>query len=377
MYVKIKHLNKFTDRHGKRRVYLRVPGCKAVELFEPIGTPAFMTEYDEALKGLPVEVTTPKKAKAAAPAAGDRTIAALAKLYESIVLNKIGNPATRQNKKGPMDAIVTAHGHRSAVLFDYANAAKIHADLKDTPAAANSRIRVLSEMMDIAIRQKWRSDNPCKDIKPYKGGHHATWTAEQLEKFETRWELGTPERTAYEIMAWTSVRISDAFLFRWSDYRELPADERTADIHGWLTLQQKKADDETQDRTLLIAVSPELAVALAAWRDELRSRDVPSLATGDATIMINRYGRPFSQKSVSKWFAEKIEAAGLPEKCVAHGIRKAACKGMADGGASNKAMQAVSGHKNSRELDLYTAAADQPKLAAAGVSALRAARRGN
>ncbi|HEY9348954.1 MAG TPA: tyrosine-type recombinase/integrase, partial [Inquilinus sp.] len=369
--ITLKHINKFNDRHGTRRVYLRVPGCPSIQLFEPIGSPAFMTEYNEAMKSLPIAVTKPKFGKPASVPT-DRTIAALAKLYETIVLAKITNPSTLKNSKGPMDAIVRDHGHRSVILFDYANAAKIHADLKATPASANSRIRVLSDMMDIAIKQKWRTDNPCDGIKPYKGGHHATWTNEQLAQFEERWALGTAERTAFELMAWTSQRIGDAFLRSWSEYRELDGWKMTDEIAGWFTIQQKKTRDEEQDRTLTIPVPPELAVALAAWRDALRSRDVPSLATGEATILINRYGNPFSQKSVSAWFAEKIEAAGLPTKCVAHGIRKAACKGMADGGASNKAMQAVSGHRNSRELDLYTQAADQPKLAAVGVAALRA-----
>lgn len=380
MRITLKHLNRFTDRHGRARCYLRVPGCKAVELKEPIGSPAFMTEYNNALAGLPAEVTQPKAGKAATSGGpADRTIKALGKLYDDLILKGIKNAGTKKKKRLTLDAIVREHGHRSAVLLDYVHVAKMHADMAEKPGAANNRLRILSEMMDLAgpDRLKWRTGNPCAKVSAYKGGHHHTWTIEQLEAFEKRWALGTPERTAYEIMAWTSVRISDAFLLRWTQYQELPRWTMQDDIAGWLVIQQKKADDENQDRTLNIPVPPELAAALAAWRDALRSteRKVPGLALGDSTILVTQHGKPFSQGSISKWFAEKIEAAGLPEKCVAHGLRKSAARGMAEGMATNKAIQAVTGHRNLKEIELYTEAADQKRLAPAGVRALRSYRK--
>ena len=39
-------------------------------------------------------------------------------------------------------------------------------------------------------------------------------------------------------------------------------------------------------------------------------------------------------------------------------------------GASAKQLAAVSGHKTTKELDRYTAAADQPTLAGAGIASL-------
>lgn len=397
MRIHLKHLNKFKDRHGKWHVLLRIPGCKSVALHEPIGSPAFMTEYEAGVKtatdaymaehgDLP-DAVKPKteKGKKAVQAvrkggAEDRTIKALGKLYDDLIVKPISNEGTKKKKRLTLDAIVREHGHRSAVLLEFVHVAKMHADMADKPGAANNRLRILSEMMDLAgpDRLKWRTGNPCAKVSYYKGGHHATWTMEQLDAFEKRWALGTPERTAYEIMAWTSVRISDAFLLRWSQYRELPAEKRTDDIWGWIIVSQKKADDENQDRTLNIPVPPELAEALAAWRDALRSteRKIPGLGLGDSTILVTQHGKTFSQGSISKWFAEKIAAAGLPEKCVAHGLRKSAARGMAEGMASTKAIQAVTGHRNLKEIELYTEAADQKRLAPAGVRALRSYRKG-
>jgi hypothetical protein len=43
---------------------------------------------------------------------------------------------------------------------------------------------------------------------------------------------------------------------------------------------------------------------------------------------------------------------------------------MAENGASAKQLAAVSGHKTTKELDRYTAAADQPSLAGRGIATM-------
>jgi len=43
---------------------------------------------------------------------------------------------------------------------------------------------------------------------------------------------------------------------------------------------------------------------------------------------------------------------------------------MAEGGASAKRLAAVSGHKTTKELDRYTAAADQQTLADDGIASI-------
>ena len=65
-----------------------------------------------------------------------------------------------------------------------------------------------------------------------------------------------------------------------------------------------------------------------------------------------------------------IKAAGLPPRCVSHGLRKAAMRRLAESGATEKQIAAVSGHKTLKEIELYTKAADQKRLARAGMSKL-------
>ncbi|CAM5766281.1 hypothetical protein LMIY3S_01768 [Labrys miyagiensis] len=68
--------------------------------------------------------------------------------------------------------------------------------------------------------------------------------------------------------------------------------------------------------------------------------------------------------------ASAIGAAGLPERCVAHGIRKAAARRLAEVGCSSKQIAAITGHASLEEIERYTKAAEQKKLAKAAIRLL-------
>jgi integrase len=82
-------------------------------------------------------------------------------------------------------------------------------------------------------------------------------------------------------------------------------------------------------------------------------------------------GRPFSERGLSQLIRAAVKAAGLPAKCVAHGLRKAKMRRLAEDGASEKEIAAWSGHKTLREIERYTKAADQKRLAKAATNRKR------
>lgn len=363
MHIKLKNLNKFTDRHGRRRVYLRVPGCKAVELKSEPGSPAFMAEYNAALASLPVQAVAAagaKKGQKKAEAPHDRTFARLAREYYATDFKKIPGEGTRKNVSGIIDRFVAQYGNRHAGLMSYHDINKIHSDMAETPAAANNMLTQVSKLMKLAKVLRWRADDPTEDVKRFETGNHHTWEADEVAAFRKRWAIGTPEYTVFALLHETTQRIGDVAKMKWSDYDA---------AEGLILVQQKKGRDEKKDRRLWVAVSRPLAEALDAWRETLRSgeRKVSSVATGGTPIIITQYGLEFSPGGLSSWFADKIEAAGLPERCVAHGLRKSGLVDMAERGATAKEMQAMSGHKNLKELELYTDRANQKKLARAAV----------
>jgi site-specific recombinase XerD len=63
--------------------------------------------------------------------------------------------------------------------------------------------------------------------------------------------------------------------------------------------------------------------------------------------------------------------AGLPPECVAHGLRKAQMRRLAEHGASSKEIASVSGHKSLREVERYVAAADQKQLSMHAIARLK------
>ena len=61
---------------------------------------------------------------------------------------------------------------------------------------------------------------------------------------------------------------------------------------------------------------------------------------------------------------------GLPKGFSAHGLRKAACRRLAEAGCSANVIASISGHKSLDEIELYTRAADQVRMAREGMAAL-------
>jgi integrase len=84
--------------------------------------------------------------------------------------------------------------------------------------------------------------------------------------------------------------------------------------------------------------------------------------TEHLTFLVTEFGKPFTAAGFGNWFRERCNEAGLPH-CSAHGLRKAACRRLAEAGCSAKQIAAISGHQTLREVERYTRAADQKKLA--------------
>ena len=88
------------------------------------------------------------------------------------------------------------------------------------------------------------------------------------------------------------------------------------------------------------------------------------------TFLINERGRGFSPKRFSQWFGEQCRAIGL-KGISAHGLRKAACRRLAEAGCSANEIAAISGHVSLREVERYTRAADQARMARNAMARVR------
>jgi integrase len=103
---------------------------------------------------------------------------------------------------------------------------------------------------------------------------------------------------------------------------------------------------------------PELQVALDA------------MPRSNHLTFLHREGAPFEPLQFTCWFRRAALAAGLAPGRTAHGLRKAACRRLAEAGCSANVIAAVSGHRDWREIRRYTAAAEQARLARQGMAAV-------
>lgn len=92
-----------------------------------------------------------------------------------------------------------------------------------------------------------------------------------------------------------------------------------------------------------------------------------SAPTKHLTYLVTSFGKPFTAAGFGNLFRDWCNEAGLPPGLSAHGLRKAACRRLAEAGCSANEIMAISGHRSLKEAEKYVRAADQVKLAAAAM----------
>lgn len=347
--IKLKHVNTFRDRHGKERSYFRYPGQKPVKLTGKPGSPEFMAGYNVALGFAPQIEPPPDQTKFPA---SDRTFAALVAKYKKTELPKINAEKSRKTVAGILDRFVAKHGAKSVVRMSVDDCVtEVFGTMTNLPGAHNDLLKRFRILMRYAIDLEWRTTDPSRRIKPMKLGTYHTWNEEEIEQFEAAFGLGTRERTAFELFLHTGQRVSDVCKMSWKDFNE----ER-----GTIRVVQTKGQDEQNDTYLEIVCNPDLVEALAAWKATcLREKRPVSLRQ---TIVTTERGGEYSAQTFGDWMAKLIGTAKLPDRCVPHGLRKAACRRLAEAGCSANEIMSITGHKTLREVERYCKMADQLRL---------------
>jgi integrase len=201
-----------------------------------------------------------------------------------------------------------------------------------TPGMANLSASVLRRLFAYAIKKELRRDNPFSAIEPYKLGSHHTWTEAEIS---AAWPTGTRKRLAFDLLPFSGQRVGDLAGVRHADVRD-----------GAIHIVTEKTDAE-----LSLPIHPDL-----------------SACPSRGPTLIGYNGRPISSQALSALIQRAANAAGLPPKCKAHGLRKSHMRRLAEYGSSSKEIASMSGHRTLREIERYTAKADQTKLARVAVA---------
>jgi integrase len=333
--LRLKYIHEYLDRHGRLRRYVRRRGCRRVPLPGLPGSPEFMEAYQAALS----EAPRPNYAHHAIGTMGWLAV----EFCRSTEFSNL-KPSSKGTYRSILDKLRHAHGHRLARDLQLPKARKLIEDIGIShPAMANLTRAVFRRLMEYGIALGLRHDNPFDKVPTYRLGTHHTWTDNEIEAYEKRWLLGTRERLALALLLYTGQRVGDAVRMRRSDIKN-------GMIH---VLQQKTAKDE--DDYLLIPIHPALQRAMRAWR------------TDSMYVLTDAKGRPITRQSLTRLIRVAASAAGLPSQCVAHGLRKAALRRLAEHGSTTKEIAAVSGHRSLKEIERYTQRADQARLSRAAL----------
>lgn len=347
------HVSSFLDRHGKRRYRYRCGGRSHCFKAHPT-SPEGVAELAAFLAGQPTKTAVDRYPHGTVGWLAARFVAspgfaggkAPARLHTArLILDKFVAEFARDQVAG------FRFDHIEAILMKAARP-RIEQSPRGPrkrggPSAAGNLRGELLPLFDYAIRLGLIASNPVRlataPAVP-KGGFHA-WTEAEIAQYRAKHSLGSKARLALEIFLWTWMRRGDASGFGRSHLKA-----------GRITYTQAKTG-----KTLQIPAAPQLLAAIEAMP-----------ATGIETFLVTDFGKPFSKAGLGNKMREWCDEANLPH-CAAHGLRKAGARRAAESGGSNQQLKAMGGWSGDSEVSLYTASADQARLAESTIAAVIAA----
>jgi len=294
----------------------------------------FMRQYAAALQGAQPQPST---------IGASRTLPGS---INALVVSYYGSPdfrglkaSTATVRKNIIERFRREHGNKPVARLERKHIKDIIGVKSETPQAANHLLKVVRLLLNYAVEIGMIARNPALGMKGYasRGEGFHTWSEAEVAQFEAAYPIGTKERLAFALAIYTGQRISDVVKMGWQHVKD-----------GWIAVRQEKTDTP-----LMIPMHPELVRMLAA---------VPR---NNLTFLVTDRGATFTAARLSNWFGKRCRKAGLAG--TAHGLRKTAATRLANAGCSTDQIKAITGHRTTKEVERYTRAADQARLAAAAL----------
>jgi integrase len=333
--IKLRFVQAFRDVRGGRRHYFRRRGQRVALPGLP-GSAEFMAAYAVAL-------TSNSTIEIGAVRSGPGTIAALvAAYYGSAEFKHEIKPATARLRRSILEKFRELYGDRPAALMHAEAVRKVLAKIESAHTRSNW-LKALRALMGFAQRMGLRSDDPTLGVKVKtpKSDGFKPWEESDIDRFRAHYALGTRARLAFELLLNTGQRRSDVIRMGRQHVRG-----------NALHVKQDKTGME-----LVIPIRPELRAAIDGTPHH------------HLTFLTTDKGAPFTGDGFGHWFRDMCDEAGI-NMLAAHGLRKAACRRLAEAGCTEKEIAAISGHKTLREVARYTESANKTLLAQAATRKL-------
>lgn len=334
--LRLRYVHRFRDRHGKVRHYFR-RGNERVSLPGLPASDEFMEAYRAALSG---PVAAPADARATRGGA-DSVAAAVTSLFASTAFNSLALE-TKRTWRNILERFRRDHGLEPIARIETRHIDALVGAKATHPASARNFLKAIRMLMRHCVLVKLRKDDPTAGIKlpVHNSGGYRTWTEDDIAQFEAHHAIGTRARLALALLIYTAQRRADIVAMGRQHVRD-----------GFLAVRQQKTGT-----MLSIPLHPALRAILEATAAE------------HLTFLTTAAGAAFTPAGFTNWFRDMCNAAGLPKGTSAHGLRKAACRRLAEAGCSANEIAAISGHTSLREVERYTKAAEQKRMAKAAIS---------
>jgi integrase len=341
--LSLNYVHRFKDRHGHLRHYFRRPGYPRVALPGRPGSAEFMGAYQAALETQPLPIGANK----IAPASLDALVHAY---YASPEFRQLA-PITQATYRNRLERLRAVHGSKPVVGLRREHVRAIMAAKLDTPAMANGLLKVLRILMRFALNEGWRQDDPTFRVRAFRSQSEGvvTWSEEDINDFEACHPPGSRARLALRLLLYTGQRKSDVVRMGRQHVRG-----------GRIDVRQQKTGTR-----LSLPIHP------ALWTE------LDAIPADQLTFLITAEGRAFTAAGFGNWFSNCIREAGLPAGRSAHGLRKACARRLAEAGCTTHEIAAVTGHASLHEVERYTRAADQERLADTAMEALHTKQKRN
>jgi integrase len=334
------HLQYESTRHGRMVWYVRVDRGPRFRIQGEYGTAEFLAGYRAALEGKKTPMKMSKAPKGCLNWLVDEWRQSSDWASTSL--------ATRRQREN-----ILVHVLRSAGTVPFEEITqKVIRDGRErrqgTPAAANNFLKTMRALFRWAKEAEHILVDPAKEVSflTVKTKGFTPWTAEDVFKYRERWELGTSERVALEVILNTGLRRSDAVRL---------GRQHVKDEVATITLQKT---EKTSNVTVHIPILPALQRALQAG------------PVGDLTFIVGKRGLPMTKESFGNTFRGYCESAGIAKGKSAHGLRKLAATIVAENGGSENELQALFGWVTNTQSLVYTRGADKKRLGLAAAMKL-------
>lgn len=357
--IDLPYIERNITRHGKARYYLRIDGKRVCRLMEPFGSEAFQKEYWAARKAYkPDDEAGNAKPQILSKIVKPNTFRWLCLEYMASNSFTALDVSTQDRRRNIIEAmwlepLSASDGRLFADMplsaMDVSNLEVLRDRKKETPFAADERLKTLRQVFDTKKDGKAITANIARLVEPFRphSDGHETATPENLAAFIAHHGVKSKAVLYLAIQMFTGLRVSDL--------RAIGPQHRRKDVFKLRLFKNRNRTPVD----LEISIHPILEGVLAMH------------PVKGMTYLVTDFEKPFSSaKSLGNRISDWWRQAGMPH-LTSHSVRKGLATDLAHEEATDSMLEAMFGWKDGKTSKIYTRNAERARLARQSVARIK------